>query len=399
MRALIILAIAYTQSHFYRAFIAVLAPDLIADLGVTKGQLSMASGMWFAAFALMQFVVGISLDRFGPRRTTSLLLGIFGAGGALVFSMATGADAIILAMMFIGIGCSPVLMASLFVFAKTYDPARFAFLSSTFIAVGLAGGVLGAGPLEWAASLYGWRTIMGGLSVFTLLTAIGIYFLVPSIAREGGTAGTGLGGYWTLLTNRKLWPFYPIALFGLAPLASVRGLWTGPMLLDIHGADGALIGQITSGLAVAMIVGTVLYGPIDRIFNTRKWLFVGGTLISALAFIWFIVQPMMSVMSLTILLIIMGIAGSGYGLFMAHAKAYFPRELVGRGVTLINFFTIGGTGLAQFITGRLVTMAETPSNPAYAYQVMFGYFALTTIASLAIYLFSKDVPPEKAPSA
>ena len=90
MPALFILAVAYTQSHFYRAFIAVLSPELINDLGATKEDLSTASGMWFAAFALMQFVVGMALDRFGPRKTTAIILGIFGAGGAFLFSIADG---------------------------------------------------------------------------------------------------------------------------------------------------------------------------------------------------------------------------------------------------------------------------------------------------------------------
>lgn len=393
MPALIILAIAYTQSHFYRAFIAVLSPELIADLSVTKEELSLASGMWFAAFALMQFVVGMALDRFGPRKTTAYILGVFGAGGALMFAMADGANSIIFAMMLIGIGCSPVLMGSLFVLAKTYDAARFALLSSIFIAAGLAGGWVGAGPLEWASRLYGWRSIMMGLSGFTLITAILIYGLVKEIPREAGSNGAGLGGYWQLLKNKALWPFYPISLLALAPLASIRGLWAGPILFDVYGATSVTIGQVTSWLAIAMIFGTALYGPLDRIFGTRKWIFVTGTVLNGMAISWFALNPTISVEFLTLLFVIIGITGSGYGLLMAHAKAFFPQDLVGRGVTLINFFAIGGTGLAQFVTGRLVTLNETPDDPALAYQVIFGYFAVTLLISVAIYLFSKDVPP------
>lgn len=393
MPALIILAIAYTQSHFYRAFIAVLSPDLIADLGVSKEDLSLASGMWFAAFALMQFIVGMALDRFGPRKTTAIILAIFGAGGAFLFSIANDAPTIIFAMTLIGIGCSPILMGSLFVLAKTYDAARFALLSSIFIAVGLAGGWVGAGPLEWASRLYGWRTIMAGLAAFTFITALFIYVFVKEIPREESANGSGLGGYWQLLKTKALWPFYPIALLALAPLASIRGLWAGPILFDVYGADSITIGQVTSWLAIAMIVGTALYGPLDRIFGTRKWIFVAGTFLNGVAIAWFAFNPTISIAFLTALFICIGITGSGYGLLMAHAKAFFPEGLTGRGVTLINFFSIGGTGLAQFVTGRLVTLNETPEDPAFAYQVIFGYFAVTVLFSLVVYLFSKDVPP------
>ena len=42
---------AYVLSQFYRAFLAVLSPDLGRDLGATPGDLALASGLWFLAFA------------------------------------------------------------------------------------------------------------------------------------------------------------------------------------------------------------------------------------------------------------------------------------------------------------------------------------------------------------
>ncbi len=62
------LVVAYTLSQFYRAFLAVLSPVLEAEIGATTGDLARASGLWFAAFALMQLPVGWALDRLGPRR-------------------------------------------------------------------------------------------------------------------------------------------------------------------------------------------------------------------------------------------------------------------------------------------------------------------------------------------
>ena len=60
------LIVAYVLSQFYRAVLAVLAPALAADIGATTEDLARASGLWFAAFALMQLPVGWALDRLGP---------------------------------------------------------------------------------------------------------------------------------------------------------------------------------------------------------------------------------------------------------------------------------------------------------------------------------------------
>ena len=46
----------------------------------------------------------------------------------------------------------------------------------------------------------------------------------------------------------------------------------------------------------------------------------------------------------TLLFIVIGLAGGSYGLLMAHARAFVPAHLTGRGVTLMNFFSIGGVG-------------------------------------------------------
>ena len=118
MAGIAALTVAYVLSQFYRAFLAVLSPALIADLGATKADLSVASGAWFLAFAAMQFAVGVSLDRFGPRRTASSLLLLGGGGGAFLFAIATAPWMITVAMVLIGIGCSSVLMASVYIFAR-----------------------------------------------------------------------------------------------------------------------------------------------------------------------------------------------------------------------------------------------------------------------------------------
>ena len=84
---LVFLVLAYVLSQFYRAFLAVMAPALQTDIGAGPEVLSMASGLWFIAFAAMQIPVGWSLDTIGPRCTAATLLGIGGGGGAFIASV------------------------------------------------------------------------------------------------------------------------------------------------------------------------------------------------------------------------------------------------------------------------------------------------------------------------
>ena len=189
MAGIAALAIGYVLSQFYRSFMAVLTPALTTEIGMSKAELSAASGAWFIAFALAQFAVGVSLDRFGPRRTASLMLAAGAGLGAFLFALATSPWMIIAAMALIGIGCAPVLMGSLFIFARSYSPARFAVLASWMVAFGTAGNVIGASPLASAAEAFGWRPVMAGLGVFTLLTALAVALLVRDPAEPREAAG------------------------------------------------------------------------------------------------------------------------------------------------------------------------------------------------------------------
>ncbi|HMO06540.1 MAG TPA: MFS transporter, partial [Paracoccaceae bacterium] len=130
------LVAAYVLSQFFRAFLAVLAPALSADLGATAADLAAASGVWFLAFAAMQLPVGWALDRIGPRRTAAVLLALGGGGGAAWLALAQGAGDIAPAMAMMGVGGSPVLMAAYVVFARSFPAAAFGMLAGATIGIG-----------------------------------------------------------------------------------------------------------------------------------------------------------------------------------------------------------------------------------------------------------------------
>lgn len=396
MASIAILAIGYVLSQFYRSFLAVLTPALIAELGATKAELSEASGAFFLAFAFSQFAIGVSLDKFGPRRTAATLLAFGGAGGALVFALADSASMITLAMAMIGVGCAPVLMAAWFIFARTYSVARFSVLTSWFVAFGTLGNILGAAPLAEASVLFGWRAVMLGLGAVTLLVALAVLALLrdPAAPKDMREDRSGFAGYAALFRMRVLWPLIPLMALTYAPSAGIRGLWAGPYLADVFGADSLTIGNVTFFMAISMAVGAFVYGPLDTMFGTRKWVMIGGNAVALAALAFLAINGADDIWLSALVLIVIGVSGGGYGMMMAHARAFVPAHLVGRGVTLMNFFSIGGVGAMQFATGAVATAATDPSNPATAYAALFWFYVAALGLALVIYLFARDARPK-----
>lgn len=394
MAGIATLAVAYILSQFYRSFLAVLTPALMAELGATKADLSLASGAFFIAFAAAQFAIGVALDRYGPRRTTATTLAVFATSGAFLFASASAPWMIIIAMALIGLGVAPVLMAAFFIFGRNYSPARFAVLASTIFAFGTAGNVIGASPLANAAEAFGWRPVMAGLGVAGALIALGVFLIVRDPETiDSNEPNTGFAGYLDLFKMPSLWAIIPLIAINYAPAIGLRGLWAGPYLADVYGLDALGIGRVTLLMALSMVVGAFLYGPLDTLFGTRKWVAFVGNAISLAAFGYLALFPVAGLTATTLAFVVVGLFGGSFGLLMAHGRAFLPPHLIGRGVTLMNFFSIGGVGVMQFATGAVVTSSVVPGDPAAAYVALFAFYFVCLGVALAIYLFSRDAPP------
>ncbi len=386
------LVLAYVLSQFYRAFLAVLTPVLTTEIGASAESLATASGLWFLAFAVMQLPVGWALDKIGPRVTTAALLAV-AALGAAVFAMATGPGAVSLAMVLIGIGCSSVLMASYFIFARTYAPAVFGTLAGITIGIGSLGNIAASLPLSMAVELIGWRGALWVLAAVTLAVAGAILTLVRDPARVASTAG---GSLLDLLKMPALWPILILMAACYAPPAGLRGLWAGPYFADVFGADAARIGQVTLIMGFAMVAGNFAYGPLDRLLGTRKWLIMGGNGLMLACLIGLYFNASAPGFLPVALLAGVGFFGASFPMVMAHGRAFLPAHLVGRGVTLLNLFGIGAAGLMQFVMGRLHTALTPPADvihsaPAAApYVALFGFYAALITIGMVAYLFSQD---------
>ena len=387
----VFLTLAYVLSQFYRAFLAVLSPVLEHDLGVTAADLSLALGLWFGVFAIMQIPVGWALDHIGPRWTAAVLLAIGGGGGSALFAMSQNPEDVQIAMGLIGVGCSPVLMASYYIFARLYRPAMFATLAGVVLGIGTAGNLAGSVPLAMAVEVLGWRESLWVMVAVSLVVAAGLAIFVKDMPKVEAHADAPKGSLLDILKMPALWLIFPLLMVNYAPAAGIRGSWAGPYLSDVFGMDAGGIGVITFWMAVAMMVGSFAYGPMDRIFGTRKWAIIVGNLLGALCLLGLWAFGDNSVMTTAILLFGIGLFGLSFPLMMAHGRSFIPPHLLGRGVTLLNLFSIGGVGLLQWITGRMyVASSADASSAAAPYQSLFLFFAVLLLIGAAIYAFSED---------
>ena len=387
------LILGYALSQFYRSFLAVLAPVLTSEINAGPGDLAMSLGLWYLSFAAMQIPVGRWFDNIGPRRVVTILLGVGGAGGAAVFAMAQGPWAIHAAMVLLGIGCSPVLMGSYFIIARTMSPTVFGAMAGAVVAIGSLGNIAGATPLVWTIDALGWRTTLWGLAAVTLIVAALVHLLVRDPERAA-TPETGAGSLFDIFRVPGIWAILALVSVNYIAAASVRGIWAGPFLTEVHNAPKETIGWVTLIMGLAMVAGNFAYGAADRIVGSHRRTNIIGTSFLLAALIALALDPQAPLWQITALFAAIGFFGAAYPALIAHGRAFLPAHLMGRGVTLLNMFSIAGSALAQFGSRPVYRIASETGTPTQAYSTLFWFFAIPLALGLFAYLFSRDHPAQ-----
>lgn len=405
MSTFLVLLVAYVFSQFYRIFLAVIAVDLSRDLHLDAAQLGTLSAAWFVAFAVFQFPVGYGLDRFGPRRTLVVIM-LAAVAGAAWLSQARGYADALAAMTLIGIGCAPVLMAGMYLFARLYPPERFATLSTSLIGLSSVGNLLGTSPLVWAAERFGWRHALLAVALLTagaIALAAAVLRDPPPVDEPAADGRSLLGGLLAVARIRALWLILPLTATGYAVLIAVRALWISPYLAAVHHLSPSLVGQAALAMAAAMSLGALGYGPVERRWGAKRAT-IGGTAVTIMAVMALAVAGEASPPLAVALLTAIGAFGFTYAILMAHAREFMPAALIGRGVTFMNFAFVGGAGLMQWLSGQVVQLSiDAGVAPEATYGRLFGAFALILAIALAIYAcapdrpLGRDVTPRRAP--
>jgi MFS family permease len=386
---------AYVLSIFYRSFLSVIAGPVMADLGIGPAAFGLLGAAWFIAFALAQFPVGWALDRLGPRRTVAFAMAI-GTVGAFLLTQAGSAATAGFAMALIGIGCSPVFMASLFLFARNAAPQRFGLLTSLFIALGSLGNIAGAAPLAIAAGHFGWRGAMMAMAVGFLVATVLAVALVrdPPPRPASATPDEGLlQGLASILALKPLWLLAPLTITGYAIVATARGLWIGPFMTQVHGFDPVAAGHAASIMAAAMIVGAFVYGWLESRTGRAKTIVTWGTLLTVLGFATLALSGQQSHLTAVALFSLVGAAGFTYAILMAHARQFFPEHLIGRGMTFVNFLFIAGAAAVQSASGWFIAEQRAAGlDAATTFANLHWAFAALLLASVAVYALSPARP-------
>ncbi|KPJ99943.1 MAG: hypothetical protein AMJ60_03280 [Desulfobacterales bacterium SG8_35] len=386
LRVFIPFALGYFISYLYRSVNAIIAPNLVADLGLDPANLGLLTSAYFLTFAAFQLPLGMLLDRFGPRRVEAALL-LFAALGALIFARAESFTSLIIGRALIGLGVSACLMAAFKGFVIWLPAERLPLANGIQMVSGGVGALAATTPVEMALRFTDWRGVFLALAGLTLLAALGIFLLVPERTGSQSTENITdqLRGIRAIFASRIFWQIAPWALTAQAAFLSIFGLWSGPWLRDVAGYDRMQVANTLMGISLAMIAGFFLIGALaDRLGR----LDIRPMTVAAVGMGGFILcQILLVVVHWSILIkplwLLFGFLGTASILPYAALSQSFPPHLAGRANTALNVLVFLAAFAAQWGLGAIIELWPPTGAGGYdpaGYHTGFAILIMLQIA-------------------
>ena len=397
LRVFLPFAFGFYISYLYRSVNAIIAPNLIQDIGVDAADLGLLTSAYFISFAAFQIPLGIMLDRIGPRRIDALLL-LIAAIGAGLFSISQTLSNLVIARALIGLGVSACLMASFKSFVDWFPKSSLPLFNGATMMAGGLGALTATMPIEFALHFMNWRSVFLLFCIITVISSLIIYFVVPE--REGvvklkceSTVLEQIQGLGVVITNISFLRFLPISITSQGSMLALQSLWIGPWLRDVGQLERQEVASYLFAMAIALTMGFLFWGIAgERMgrfgISPMKTSMFGMCVFLFLQFL-ILFEPTELLFPICILFGFFGTAGS---LSYVGLLQNFPDHFSGRVYTSANLLVFLFAFLIQWGVGVIINMwsqTNIGGFPPIGYRTAFFVILFIQILALSWVGFSR----------
>jgi MFS family permease len=356
-------AAGYYLSYLFRTINALIAGDLMAELGLNAADLGFLTSVYFLVFAAVQLPLGALLDRYGPRMIQSSLL-LLASAGSLVFALADGLFGLLVGRALLGLGVALALMAGFKAIALWFPPGRIALANGWLVMLGALGAVTATAPAELVVQALGWRGLFALLAGLFALAALLVLLAVPEpTGTPAAPTGAKRVNLWAIYRDRRFWRIAPLSAVGIGTSWSLQGLWAAPWLRDVNGLQRSDVVQHLGVMAIAVCLSALLLGTAtDRL--RRRGVKTESVLASMLVLSIAAQTGLVCAWPIPAYLLwaVVAAAGAATVLSFAILSEYFPKEMSGRANAALNVLHVGGAFVLQSATGLIIELWPTTNG-------------------------------------
>ena len=287
------------------------------------------------------------------------------------------------------------MVSGLYIFLLGWvDRRNFTTAAAAIQAIpGTVSVLIASTPLAILLADVGRGPVFAGLAVTTVI----VVGLVALIVREGPlstrknrtpeTVRQSISGIAMIMRQRSFLWVAAFSVTAIGPAVAVIGLLSGVFLRERFGLDAVQLGNSVLVLLIALNLGGVIYGPLDRWTGRRKAVIAGGVLMQVTMLGLLAILPGLGFWPTVVLLTAFASVSQLHALVIAHAQSLFEPELAGRVITTNNIFMIGGIFLFQLASGRAYDLFTTGFGVSgeNGYRLTFAVLAICQLIGLLFY--------------
>ncbi len=391
----------YVVGTVFYGFTTIFRP-IVEEFSWSYAQVSLAASLRGVESGLLAPVVGILIDRWGPRRIV-FIGGFLTALGLFMLSRINSLAGFYISFSLIAVAMSACSITVLMTGISNWFRRKVG-LAMSIVSCGFGAGGLMVFVMARLVDTHGWRDTVQGLAFGVLIIVLPLALLlrhkpqqygylsdgdtVPVTETSGGKVAAEIKEYGiTIRQALRTRTFWLMAVMFICHHLMVSTVVTHvmPYLTDV-GLTTAIASFGASGIPLASILGRMGFGALgDRV--SRKKVMV---LMFAMVFLGLLVFQMVGTFAIAGVITFLALFGVGYGGFNATRPA-FARQVFGTRQYGTIFGCLVGMGMLGNIAGPYI--AGKMFDIQGSYQNVWLIFAAVALIALFSAMTINDKEP------
>jgi MFS transporter, ACS family, hexuronate transporter len=389
---LALLFFATAISYIDRQVLAVVAPVLRDELGISNSEYARIVFSFLLAYTVMQAATGWLVDRLGTRNGLAVLM-VWWSTAAMLHAFGRGVLSFAIFRFLLGVGQAGSWAASVRAVSEWFPQTRRAFANSVW-GTGVSVGSAVAVPLVAGISIaYGWRhafVVTGAAGfVWTGLWPAGYRRPAPAEAAsvDGAVAADVPIPYWSLLGSRNVWALVLARVFA-DPVVWFYSAWVPEFLARTAGFSMADIGRYAWIPFVAYGAGILLGGMLSDLLCRSGRAVVSARLIVMRAGVLFMTAGVAAAIPVHIAVTLgaISLAVLGFGLWAPNMMTLCSETAPGGRVGSVT----GLSGVGAGVGGMISTLLTGWALDHVGYAPIFVAAGVSPLLAFAILYFVLD---------
>ncbi len=357
-------ALFYCYEYFIRIAPSVMSADIMRTFHLDAGGFGDLVAFFYYIYTPMQLVVGIFMDRYGPRRLLviacfSCVIGVFLFGSTHLIVVAA------IGRLFIGFGAAFAFVGALKLASIWLPPERFATVSGMVTTLGMIGAMTSDIAMAYFVDKYGWHFTLFVLAILGLVLMVFLFFIVrdrlkttqknPVFIPELSFRDVFIG-LFQALKSRNMWINGMIACFMYLPVTAFAELWGIPYLMQTHHLSNIVATDIISFIFLGWAVGATFSGWLSDMIGLRCLPITVGSIAALILVCVILYVPDLPTSMLYPLFFLFGFMTSAQVIVFAIGREVSPKHIAATAVSVTNMFAMIGGAVFQPVIGVILDM-------------------------------------------